>query len=104
MNASSSQPSVARHQLLSDLLKCSIDVVCCIVSSFTLHACRYSYDISFVGREVIGNVDTLSIDEAACSSFDVAGGGDAEVSVQTLNDGDAVGTSTTVQRVKVCIL
>lgn len=71
---------------------------------FVLHAYRYSYDIAFVGRDVIGNVATLSIDEAACSSFSVDGGGGAEVSVETLNDGDAVGTSTTVQHVKVCIM
>lgn len=64
---------------------------------------RYAYDVTFVGREVIGNVATLSRNTSVCSDFTVVGGGNADVSVETLNDGEAMGTSTTVQNVKVHI-
>ncbi|CAM9513752.1 unnamed protein product, partial [Sphacelaria rigidula] len=57
------------------------------------------YDVTFVGREVIGNVATLSRNTSVCSDFEVVGGGNAEVAVETLNDGEAMGTSTTIQNV-----
>lgn len=60
----------------------------------------YTLDVAFVGRHVIGNVATLTVDTSACSTFGVLGGGDASVTVEHLDEGDAVGTATAVQRVK----
>lgn len=62
---------------------------------------RYAYEISFIGRDVIGNVQNLTADTASCSAFVVSGGGQSELTVTTANEGEALGTGTTVQSVKV---
>lgn len=62
---------------------------------------RYTYEVAFVGRDVIGNVQTLIADTSSCSSFGVSGGGESELVVTTLNEGDALGTGTRVQSVEV---
>lgn len=62
---------------------------------------RYTYEIVFVGRGVIGNVQTLTADTSSCAGFAVSGGGNSGIDIDTLNEGEALGTSTTVQSVKV---
>lgn len=63
---------------------------------------RYTQDIAFVGRHVMGNVQTLTVHTSSCSIFEVVGGGAASVAVKSLNEGKALGTATAAQRVKVC--
>lgn len=50
---------------------------------------------------MIGNVQPLTADTSSCSAFVVSGGGDSGVTVTTLNEGEALGTGTAVQKVKV---
>ena len=62
---------------------------------------RYTYEIVFIGRDVIGNVQALTADTGNCANFVVSGGGPAGIRVATLNEGEALGTGTTVNKVKV---
>lgn len=62
---------------------------------------RYTHEIAFIGRNVIGDVQAFTVDTSLCSSFVVSGGGKAGISVSTLNEGGALGTGTTVYKVKV---
>lgn len=90
------------HAILIVYVGDCIHVVVMLLPPPPLHGkYRYAYDVTFVGREVIGNVATLSRNTSVCSDFEVVGGGNAEVAVETLNDGGAMGTSTTIQNVKV---
>lgn len=67
----------------------------------TLSRNSYIHEIAFVGRDVIGNVPALTADTSSCSGFVVSGGGDSGVTATTLNEGEALGTGTAVQKVKV---
>lgn len=72
-----------------------------LLSSMISTCGRYTHEIAFIGHDVIGNVETLAADTSSCSSFVVSGGGESGVTITTLNEGEALGTGTTVQNVKV---
>lgn len=60
---------------------------------------RYTHEISFIGRAVIGNVQKLTAIE--CVAFVVSGGGQADPIIATANEGEALGTATVAQNVTV---
>lgn len=62
---------------------------------------RYTHEIAFIGRDTVGNVQTLAPDINSCSTFIVSGGGESGVRVETLNEGEALGTGTSAKSVKV---
>ena len=63
---------------------------------------RYTYEISFVGHDVVGNVETLTETTGnPCTSILVSGGGTSAVTITTINEGEALGTGTTTQNVTV---
>lgn len=63
--------------------------------------CRYIHEIAFVGRDVAGNVQSLTADTEYCSEFVVSGGGQHGLTVANSNEGEALGTGTKAQTVKV---
>ena len=60
----------------------------------------YSYTVSFVGSNVAGNVPLLVASTYGCDAFDVATE-DENIMIVSLNDGDALGTDTEIQKVDV---
>lgn len=77
---------------------CTVHDLCCF-RPYGVRLNRYTHEISFVGRAVIGNVQQLTA--AECTSIEVSGGGTAALTPATANEGEALGTATTVQSVTV---